>query len=85
MKPVKKTRNVSKTESIKVAIRNILYMKNEKEVHGINSVIEAALEYAPELTNEFFDTLLNVLRSKKAEIEEAESTNQFAEAVSEEE
>ena len=84
MQPVKtKTRKNGPTETIKVAISNLLYMKTEGEPKGIATVFEQALKHCPELTNKFFDELLAELRVVKARIEaeEGKSESQFNEAV----
>lgn len=86
MQPVKKTRKNGPTETIKVAISNLLYMKTEFEAKGIQTVFEIALKYCPSLTTQFFDNLLDELRVVKANIEAEEagkSDGQFNNAVEE--
>lgn len=79
-----KTRKNGPTETIKVAISNLLYMKTEGEAKGIATVFEMAIKHCPELTNKFFDELLAELRVVKARIEAEESGkpgSQFDDAV----
>lgn len=88
MQPIKtKTRKNGPTETIKVAISNLLYMKTEGEPKGIATVFEMAIKHCPELTNKFFDNLLDELRVVKARIEAEEAGKdnggQFNEAVEE--
>ena len=79
-----KTRKNGPTETIKVAISNLLYMKTEGEPKGIATVFEQAIKHCPDLTNAFFDNLLAELRVVKARIEAEEAgkpESQFNEAV----
>ena len=79
-----KTRKNGPTETIKVAISNLLYMKTEGEAKGIATVFEMAIKHCPDLTNAFFDNLLAELRVVKARIEAEEAGkpgSKFNEAV----